>query len=357
MTPAEIIAAAKEKAEGARKAKPAPKPVDTEVLADAPPEIPNLDTLPAALRPIVETILPFLGAGLNEARLRALVDHAVLRLVPRPTSIIIEAAEKGETKDLGLAHRLIPRLIELVQRQAWVPQAVFLVGPAGSAKTHAAEQVAQALGLACYIQSVGPQTSKSDLVGFVDAHGKAVWTGLRRAYTDGGLFALDEIDSANAGVLITVNAILSQSAYLWPDGVMTPKHPNFRIIAAGNTYGRGATAEYIGRTQLDGATLNRFRVIEWDYDEELEKALALAKAASVPNRPPTTDADVIRFVAKVQSFRKGNEAAKLRYIRSPRQVMAGAVDLARGDSLATVEQEHIWHGVNPEDRERILSHS
>ena len=30
---------------------------------------------------------------------------------------------------------------------------------------------------------------------------------------------------------------------------------------------------YVGRNQLDGATLDRFAVIEFEYDEEIEKNL------------------------------------------------------------------------------------
>jgi hypothetical protein len=48
----------------------------------------------------------------------------------------------------------------------------------------------------------------------------------------------------------------------------------FHIMAAANTYGTGADALYVGRNQLDAATLDRFYVVEMDYDRKLEAKLA-----------------------------------------------------------------------------------
>ena len=51
------------------------------------------------------------------------------------------------------------------------------------------------------------------------------------------------------------------------------RHPNFHIIAAANTWGKGADLEYVGRTALDAATLDRFDNIFFDYDRKLEECL------------------------------------------------------------------------------------
>ena len=48
---------------------------------------------------------------------------------------------------------------------------------------------------------------------------------------------------------------------------------NFRLVAAGNTYGTGADAQYVGRNELDAATLDRFVVVRWNYDQELESRI------------------------------------------------------------------------------------
>ena len=51
------------------------------------------------------------------------------------------------------------------------------------------------------------------------------------------------------------------------------RHPDFRIIAAANTWGKGADLQYVGRNALDAATLDRFDNIFFDYDRKLEECL------------------------------------------------------------------------------------
>ena len=64
--------------------------------------------------------------------------------------------------DIGVQHKNFPVLLKLVS--AGIP--AFLAGPSGSGKTHSAEQLAKSLDLPYEAISVGPMTSKSDLVGF-----------------------------------------------------------------------------------------------------------------------------------------------------------------------------------------------
>jgi cobaltochelatase CobS len=51
-------------------------------------------------------------------------------------------------------------------------------------------------------------------------------------------------------------------------------HPNFRCIAAANTWGKGATMDYVGRNALDAATMDRFAMLEMRYDASLERRMA-----------------------------------------------------------------------------------
>ena len=48
------------------------------------------------------------------------------------------------------------------------------------------------------------------------------------------------------------------------------RHPDFICIAAANTWGLGATNDYVGILKLDAAFLDRFVQIFWDVDEGLE---------------------------------------------------------------------------------------
>jgi len=145
----------------------------------------------------------------------------------------------------------------------------MVVGPAGSGKSHAMEQIARDLGLNFYMANRIQNTF--ELVGFVDAAGKYVTTQFYEAFTKGGLFFFDEVDASSPEALVTINAAVAQGHMAFPGhpGNMT-MHKDFKAVVAGNTYGTGSTLQYTGRNKLDAATLDRFMVIDWDYDRELE---------------------------------------------------------------------------------------
>lgn len=170
----------------------------------------------------------------------------------------------------GLKHKQLKQLITYAAMRL----SPLLVGMAGTGKTHAGEQVAVALGLPFYSMSVGAQTSKSDIIGYMDASGRYVRTHFREAYENGGVFLMDEVDAGNANVLIQINAALSNGLCAFPDS-MVQRHEDFVFIASANTFGNGANRQYVGRNQLDAATLDRFAIIEWYIDEDLEEQLAV----------------------------------------------------------------------------------
>jgi cobaltochelatase CobS len=151
-----------------------------------------------------------------------------------------------------------------------------MVGPAGTGKSHIAQQVAEALGLDYYPVSVGPQTSEAKLTGYCDANGNYIpRPHVRQAVEKGGLLFLDELDRSNPGVMTILNACLANGHMTFPDKVV-PIHPDLRVLAAGNTYGTGPDRKFVGAQQIDGATLDRFAVETIDYDESLEHSLCLA---------------------------------------------------------------------------------
>lgn len=170
----------------------------------------------------------------------------------------------------GLRHKQLEQLITYAQMRL----SPLLVGMAGTGKTHAGEQTATALGLDFYAMSVGAQTSKSDIIGYMAANGNYVRTHFRDAYEQGGVFLMDEIDAGNANVLIQINAALSNGLCAFPDK-MVKRHEDFVFIASANTFGNGANRQYVGRNQLDAATLDRFAVIEWFIDDDLEESLTV----------------------------------------------------------------------------------
>lgn len=328
---------------------------------DAAPAPLNLDSVPAVIRPIVQAVLPFVSQSdpLPEGKLRALIDNAVVRLVPAGRSLTVQQGERPAVK-IDLAHKLLGRLTQLVNRQTWMPQAVFVFGPAGSAKTTAFEQVAAVLGLEHRIQPVHAEMTVASLIGYISpVTGVYHRTPLRDAYEYGYLYGLDEMDACrNAAILVACNSLISQSTYQFPDGVVK-KHPNFRLIAGGNTAGTGATGTYQGRVALDGATLNRFTTLQWGYDTDLERAIAVHYASKHPAYVDETHrALALRWADRVAAWRTASDKAGTGsiYIRSPRQVMAGAVALMDDDTFEQAEADLLWAGVTPEDRDRIASH-
>lgn len=148
---------------------------------------------------------------------------------------------------------------------------VYLAGPAGSGKNHTLEQIAGQLGLEFYFTNSVQQEYK--LTGFIDAGGKFHETEFYKAFTNGGLFFLDEMDASIPEVLVLLNAAIANGYFEFPNGKVTA-HEDFRVVAAGNTMGSGADEAYTGRMVLDQATLDRFAIIEFGYDLGIEMALA-----------------------------------------------------------------------------------
>ena len=150
---------------------------------------------------------------------------------------------------------------------------VFLTGAAGCGKNVICKQVAKALGLDFYFSNAVTQEYK--ITGFTDANGNFHETQFFKAFKNGGLFMLDEIDASIPEVLVILNAAIANRYFDFPAPIgYVEAHPDFRVIAAGNTFGLGADYEYVGRNQLDMASLDRFALIPIDYDRAIEMQLA-----------------------------------------------------------------------------------
>lgn len=221
-------------------------------------KVEGLDALGAYLKGIDDKIADYIGNSI-EGQLKELHDE-----VKKNQKLEVKIDDKSVVLK-GLKHKQLQDLI--VTATLRLP--VLMVGMAGTGKTHAAEQVAEALKVNFYAMSVGAQTSKSDIIGYMNANGVYVKTHFRDAYEKGGVFLMDELDAGNANVLIQVNAALSNGQAAFPDK-MVKMHKDFIFVATANTYGTGMDRQYVGRNQLDAATLDRFTLIDWDIDEDLE---------------------------------------------------------------------------------------
>lgn len=148
---------------------------------------------------------------------------------------------------------------------------VYLTGHAGSGKNYTLEQISWELGLEFYFTNSVQQEYK--LTGFIDAGGQYHETEFYKAFKNGGIFFLDEMDASIPEVLVLLNAAIANGYFEFPNGKITA-HENFRVVAAGNTVGSGADEMYTGRLVLDQATLDRFAIVEFGYDRNIEMHLA-----------------------------------------------------------------------------------
>lgn len=202
---------------------------------------------------------------------------------------------------------------------------VYLAGPAGSGKNHTLEQVAKALGLEFYFTNSVQQEYK--LTGFIDAGGIFHETEFYKAFKNGGLFFLDEMDASIPEVLVLLNAAIANGYFEFPNGKITA-HEDFRVVAAGNTVGSGADEAYTGRMVLDQATLDRFAIIEFGYDLKIE--LSLAKG----------NADLVSFIndLRKQAESKGIRATfSYRCISMVTKLEKAGMDLAMIIQIAVVK--------------------
>lgn len=268
------------------------------------------EKIESASNELVEILSTAINQRIDEAieKQTVRVDEAIANIgQTRPLEIRFR---KHTTTITDRTHVQFPDLLNFVSRGL----DVLITGGAGTGKTHAARQVAEALSLPFYCQSVGAQTSKSDLLGYMDATGMYVKSNFRRAYEEGGVFVMDEIDAGNANVLIVLNSALSNNVCAFPDE-MVKRHEDFKFIATANTYGQGASREYVGRNQLDAATLDRFVVVNWGIDHELERQMVA----------PYLYGEI--WLEFVRATRTWVYAEDIKAIISPRITLQGAIML------------------------------
>ena len=257
--------------------------------------------------------------------------EAIEKRKPREVIVTLPNMEK---KEVGNVHKEFETLLNVVSCGLHA----YLAGPAGSFKTSAAEKVAETLSLKCSATSVCQQTTAVSLLGYMNATGEYVSTEFRKRYQFGGVFILDEIDNGNANVLAVLNSSLANGSCAFPDG-MVERHEDFRLIATANTFGQGANAQYVGRCQLDAATLDRFAFIHWDYDSNMEKAIANNQ----------------HWCKRVQSLRASAARLKSRIVISPRATFSGEKLISAGLKQSKVEDLVIWGGTSPEEKEKIIA--
>lgn len=254
--------------------------ISTGVIIDVPaeptPATPSVGGLDAAMALMAQTMTGLLAQtkvpeieasimGSVEDKVRDFIRSEYGHIERKVTTVVDGVA----TPQDEIVHDKFESVVKFVSND--IP--VLLTGPAGSGKNVLCKQIAKALGLKFYFTNAVTQEYK--LTGFTDAMGNYQPTQFYKAFTEGGLFMLDEIDASIPEVLVILNAAIANRYFDFPAPIgYVEAHPDFRVIAAGNTFGTGASYEYVGRNQLDAASLNRFAVVRVGYSEAIENSVA-----------------------------------------------------------------------------------
>lgn len=280
--------------------------------------------------------------AVDKSRLK--LDRAISEMNTKAIrSIKVEMAGR-DTVDVGAQHIRFSDLLGLISSRV----TPLMVGPAGSGKTEAARAAAKALSLPFSLFALGPQTTMTQIFGYMDATGRYVASEFRRRFEHGGLILLDELCRCNPRVSVTLNGAIGNSLCSFPDK-MIERHSDCLIVAADNTAGYGADRQYVSAQQQDGATLNRFTILDWPYDEAFERSLALAHVADQRWWPRAN-----AWIDRVQRVRGIVDKKRMRYIVSPRQSIDGVKCLESGCAEELVVDSVLFGGWSKEDRERVV---
>lgn len=325
-------------------AAPPAAPSAPTVVPQAPPVAAPSSDLGAALGALVSAvrsaIMPEVLAEIEASLSTIPAPVAACTHTSTVTTIHVVDPSQGPAipVDLGVQHEKFPALLQACSaRDAKGARLnVWIAGPAASGKTTAAESTAKALDLPYY--HTGAISDPIELLGFVDAGGTYRGTLFRQAYENGGVFLFDEIDASEPRALVAFNAFLANGIAAFPDG-MVRRHPDCVIIAAANTWGHGATHEYVGRLKQDAALMDRFIRLSWGYDAALETAFA-------PN------AEVCKVV---QAIRAAVLSKGLRVLVTPRATVRVSALVAVGMSLSDALDSCVYDGMGVDAAKTIRS--
>jgi hypothetical protein len=300
-----------------------------------------------AVAPLLDFIASRTAGAVDAAKVSSIVTEqmdALISLLPDMIkqhadvrTIEIKQHDGSTYKVEGRVHPKFETLLKVAssrQANGRHPN-IMLSGPTGSGKTHAIEQLAKALGLEFYTN--GAISMDHQLVGFKDASGTYHETPLRKAFGAPAVYLFDEIDSSDNSPLLCLAGALANGGFEFPDAFIE-RHPDSIIIAAGNTWGNGATAEFVGRNRLDGAIKSRFPVrISWGYDEALERDIS----------------GNVDWAKRVQKARANAQKAGIKVQIDPRMTQAGAAIIAAGMTAEEAAELTYLAELTPEQRRMV----
>lgn len=206
--------------------------------------------------------------------------------------------EKGINFNKSDTPTRLKRVIEAGIKNIW------LCGPAGSGKSVMTRNLAKELDLPYLCISCGIGTSSTEFIGYKYPNREG--TKFAEYYAKPSIILLDEFTALDPAVAQICNAALANDEIETTTGTVY-RHPECIIVATSNTYGNGASRQYVANNQLDASTIDRFvgGIIEVNYSETFESKY---------------DKEVVDYVHSLRNIIKSYE---LRRVASTRMIQAG----------------------------------
>lgn len=285
---------------------------------------------------LIAAIKNLKGGAVDIKKVRQIVAEEFARLAaeePKKAVRVLDTIKKaaGDKKEVYCNN--FKRIVSKVSRG----NNVYLFGPAGSGKSHTAEQVARELGLEFYGQTT--IQFAHDVRGYGDAGGNFQETPFFKAFSGGGLYFQDEYDRSNAEAAIVLNSALANGWYDFPVVGRVEAHPDFRFMAAGNTTMTGATEEYVTGQEIDASSRDRFAFFfEVGYNKTVELSIAHG------------DKDTVNFVNDV---RRALKQTGIKHVVSYRATAAMTDELENENDREACITEAVFKGLEVDERSMI----
>lgn len=323
---------------------PEQTPVPSVVSQETPTPTPTPSGVDKPDSDVLNTLRELLGVGsIDEAQLEQMVDRAVSKVVTRPT--VIQLGDQREFTITAPVHQAFEPLLRKIRAGVHI----VLTGGPGVGKTTLTGQLAEALGLRHVVTPMKPLPQDHEFFGYNSPiTGDLVQGVVRDLYESGGIWVLDELDTAHPSTPPTLNMLLAQDYFDFPrngGGVERVKrHKDFRVMATGNTYGGGGSVDFAGTTKINEATRDRFTFFHMGIDEKLEQAIC-------DSIDPTFSRAVLGVVRKA---RANAERYGLRVFITPRASIDATKMMALGDSLRDALNGRLMGRGLPADQEAKL---
>lgn len=327
--------------------------IKTEVAAEVERQL--QEALPEEMR---EEFLRRISGDAVAKLINAAVEHQINQSHP---AIFVHVTDSlGERRILNRQHYLFPAALSLLNAQDHNGNRlnVALVGPAGTGKTSMAIFAAEALsGEAVMLVPFNKHSTKSDILGYMDAQGRYVPSPLYRAMKEGLLYIADEFDACDPGIATILNGAIANRKVTFPNLETVKAHPNFRAVFCMNTYGTGGNDQYTGRNRLDAATLDRLVYLHVPIDEGLEAAVVGIRNVFSPELDITRGgrfSDAREIYHTIISLRGAAQALGKRTIISPRATINAVAMHEAGFGKDMILEGTVFRGMSETDKGALM---